>query len=171
MTQLGVGQQLAVDEHGGADAGADRDEDDHPLAIPAVAVAHLRQTSRIGVVQHVAGLASHVAEQMGDVGLNPALVDVGRTLGDTVVDGGGKAAAHRAFPVEVFHQRLEGMRHGGRGGRLRRHQPVAFANQLARCGVDQASLDPRTTDIHSQHLHQLVPFVVPTIDRRQSMKK
>ncbi len=87
------------------------------------------------------------------------------------MDGGGKTAAHRALPVEVFHQRLEGMSHGGRGGWLRRHQSVTFTNQLARCGVDQASLDPRATDIPSQHMHQLVPFIVPTIDRRQSMKK
>ena len=103
---------------------------------------NLGQASRIGIVDHVAGQAGHIGKQVGGIGLNPALVDVGRALGDAVVDGGGKAAAHRSFPVEMFDQRLEGMGDGGRGGRLRRHQTMALANQLARFGIDQASLDP-----------------------------
>ncbi len=171
MPQLGVGQQVAIDEDGGADAGPHRDEDDDPLAIPPGTKAHLGEAGRIGVVQHVAGQAGHVGKQMGDIGLNPALVDIGSVLGDAVVDGGGEAAAHRALPLEVLDQRLEGVCHGGRGGRLRRRDAVALANQLPGLGVDQAPLDPGPTNIYSQHLHQNLPFIVPMTNGRQSMKK
>ncbi len=142
MAQLGVGQQMAVDEDGGADAGADRDEDDDPLAILAGAKAHLGQTGGIGIIQHIAGLAGDIGKQMLGIGFDPALVDVGGTLGNPIVDGGGKATAYRSFPVEVFDQRLEGMGDGSRGGRLRCGNAMALANQFAGFGIDQTALDP-----------------------------
>ena len=162
VTQLGVGQQMAVDEDGGADAGADRDEDDDPLAILTGAKAHLGQTGGIGIIQHIAGLAGDIGKQMLGIGLNPALVDIGRTLGNAVVNGGGKAAAHRPFPVKVFDQRLEGMGDGGRGGRLRRGNAMALADQFAGFGIHQTALDPRASNIHSQHMHLCCPCCVPT---------
>ena len=119
----------------------------------------------------MAGQAGHVGEQVGGVGLDPALVDVGGILGDAVVDGGGEAAPHRALPLEMLDQRLEGVRHGGRGGRLRRGDAVALANQFASLGVHQAALDPGAANIYSQHLHPNLPFIVPMANGRQSMKK
>ncbi len=142
VAQLGVGQQVTVDEDGGANPGANRDEDDDPLAILAGTKAHLGQTGGVGIVQHIAGLAGDIGKQVGCIGFNPALVDIGGTLGNPVVDGGRKAAAHRPFPVEVFYQRLEGMGDGGRGGRLRCGNAMALANQFAGFGIDQTALDP-----------------------------
>ncbi len=153
VAQLGVGQQVTVDEDCGADTGADRDEDDNPLAILAGTKAHLGQTGGVGIVEHIAGLAGDICKQVLGIGLNPALVDVGRALGNAVVDGGRKAATHRSFPVEVFHQSLEGMGNGGRGRRLWCGNAMALANQLTGFGIDQTALDPRASNIHSQHLH------------------
>ena len=54
--------------------------------------------------------------------------------------------AGKPQPTGPFHwkrdQRLEGVRHGGQGGRLRRGDAVALANQFASLGVHQATLDP-----------------------------
>ncbi|MNT59214.1 hypothetical protein D3C72_1967040 [compost metagenome] len=119
----------------------------------------------------MAGQTGHIRKQVGGIGLDPALVDVGGTLGDAVVNDGGEAATHRPLPFEVFDQRLEGVGDGGRGGRLRGGQAVTFTDEHARLGIDQAALDPGSPYIYSQHLHQSVPFSVPRVKRRQSMKK
>ena len=73
--------------------------------------------------------------------------------------------------LEMLDQRLEGVRHGGRGGRLRRGDAVSLANQFASLGVHQAALDPGAANIYSQHLHPNLPFIVPMANGRQSMKK
>lgn len=156
MAQLGVGQQVAVHKHGGADAGADRNQDDHPLVPLALAEAHLGNACRIGIVKYKAGQAGDLAKQSLGVGLDPARVYIRGTLGNPVMDDGRKAAPYRAFPVEVLDQRLEGVGDGRRGCRLRGGDAVAFADELSRCGIDQASLDAASTDIDSQNVHALL---------------
>ncbi len=77
MAQLGVGDQGAVDEEPGSDAGPERENEDDPLAFASRAETHLGQARGIGVVDDVHVASGCLGEERVGVGANPRRIDVG----------------------------------------------------------------------------------------------
>ncbi len=78
VPELGVGEQLAVDEQRRADAGAEGQHDDRALHAAARAQAHLGEAGRIGIVEEQrTGAPQRAADERRAVRADPGLIDVG----------------------------------------------------------------------------------------------
>ncbi len=104
VTELGVRNQLAVEEQARADPRAEREHDDDTIAAAPGAITHLGEAGGVRVVDHVDRLARGGGEHGIDVRADPRLVDVRRGPGDPVADHRRKGHADVAFPVEVLDE-------------------------------------------------------------------
>ncbi|CAM5284937.1 hypothetical protein SFUMM280S_03906 [Streptomyces fumanus] len=104
VAQLGVGHQDAVGEDGAADAGAEGEQDDRALAAASGAEVGLGDAGRVRVVDDGHRQAAQaLAEQGPGVGVDPALVDVGRRTDHRAAgDHAREGESDRAGPAEVL---------------------------------------------------------------------
>ena len=154
VAELGIGQQLAVEEDGAADAGA-KGEYDHDTLFAALAGAkgHFGDTGGVGVVkQHDLALC-HLRKQPLGIKADPALVDIGGRHGDAVADDSRKRAANGTLPGKVAHDLVHYFGDCLRRRGLRGFNAVAFADHVALVQIHNCTLDTAAADIDSQALH------------------
>ena len=162
VPELGVRDQDAVVDERGADAGAERGEDDQALAALRGAVPRLGEAGGIRVVDDVHVAAGRVGEQPVGVGADPGLVDVGGRVDDAVAHDTRDGDADRAPGVgEVTEQLDEDLGHGvGSGGRGRL-DPLALGRELALLEVDRRALDAGAAEVDAErkllHRSNLLP--------------
>lgn len=150
--EFAVGHQLAVGEHGAANAGAQGEDDDHTLLALAVAKAHLGNPGRVGIVEHGNRPAGEGRQPLGHRIALPARDLVGRKR------GAGHAVLHHRRKTNAQWAVVVGKR-GHQVGHRRQHilhqkrfgrgdaQP--FANQLAPIRIYQGGLNAGTTNIYT----------------------
>ena len=103
MAELGVGQEGAVDDDGGADAGSLSGEDDDSIAALSGAVGDLGDTGGIRVIECDDCAAEITLHELVDINVHPGLVEV-RHVGDHAVKNGGRegdADRHADLHVEL----------------------------------------------------------------------
>ncbi len=164
MAELGVGNELPVQEHRRADTGAESRHDHDAADVPAGSEGHLGDARGIGVVDH--GHPARAARQRRsqgrrDVGAHPDRVDVGRGPGRAALDDGGKSGPDRARPAEVRHDLRDGLGDGRRLRRLRCGQPEAGRGECSLVDVDGCTLDTGTADVDTEDLHVACVLLLP----------
>jgi hypothetical protein len=168
VAELGVRQQRAVDEHGAADAGAERQHDHGAAPVAARAEPHLREACGVGVVQH------HDRAGRALVRSSPPMsqpIQAGSMLAAVCVTPcfttAGTATPMRAVCVSNC---AASSRHGGRDRlgrrRLRRQELVPLDQQPSRRHVHRRALDPGTADVDAQHAHRPLLTTSPSAARR-----
>ena len=108
MTELGIRQELAIKKDRRADAGAQRQQDDDPLAILAGAEPDLSDSCGVCIVDHRDRPADVLGEELAGIGANPGTVHVGRGISDAVLDDRRKGDSGRTAVIEVRGDLLGG---------------------------------------------------------------
>ena len=149
MPELGVGQEGAVDDDGGADAGALGGEHDDAVAALCCAECDLGDTRRVRVVQCDDCAAEITLHELVDIDVDPGLVEVRHVGDDAVKDGGGEGHTDRNADLDVeliddltAHRCDSVGRRGIRGGNSN-----LIADVLAGFQIDERALDARSADI------------------------
>ena len=150
MSELGVRDELAVEEKSRADPRPEREHDHDAAAIATGAIAHLGQSGGVGVVDHVHRAVRRLGEHGVDVRADPCLVDVRRRAGDAAADDGRKGNPDVAIPVEVVDELGDDVGHRLRGCRLGGRDLVAFARHGARGEVDGRRFHARSADVDAE---------------------
>ncbi len=150
VTELGVGDEHAVDEQSGADPGAEGQHHHDTASTPTGAELHLGDTRSIAVVDHVNLEAAGLREHGVGVDVDPRRVDVGGRSDDTIADDRRERTADRAGPPVMLDELTHDPRHCVRCGRPRRVDAVAIGPQLAGVEVDDRRLHPGAADVDSE---------------------
>src|SRR5215218_11021115 len=96
VAQLAVRHQLAVEQQGAADTGAEGGHEHQPPRVPGRAEPGLRDAGRVRVVDHVDRPAQPLGEHRVDVGPDPGRVDVRGGAHDAAGDDAGDGDANGA---------------------------------------------------------------------------
>src|SRR6185503_2644355 len=101
VTEFAVGDQLTVVDHGNADAGAERDDQDDAVLAPRRAEVCLGQPGGVGIVEERGGSAQAGGDEVGERDADPVGVQVGCGVYDAVEDDAGEGDADGRVDVEV----------------------------------------------------------------------
>ena len=153
VTELGVGDQHAIDEQRAADPGAERHHVDRARLVLAGAERHLRNAGCVRVVQQPDLLPGRPGQQGPGVQPDPGLVQVGRRPGHPVDHHPGKGDAGGTGPGKGLHELVYDLGHRVRDGRTRRRDLHPVGRERARVQIDGGCLDPGSADIDAQCLH------------------
>src|SRR5690606_22980575 len=131
-------------------------------AVAAGTEVHLGEPGRVRVVdQGHRQTAEAVAEQHPGVGVDPALVDVGRRAHrGAALHHAGEGDPDRAGPAEVVDDLFDAVGHRVRGGRVRGQDLVALLREVPLAEVDRGALDPGSADVHAEDLHGTTVLIV-----------
>src|SRR5215216_3758954 len=157
VPELGVRHQPAADEEGGAYAGAQREHHDDAVLISASAPADLSQASRVSIVYNAHGGVDLSLKRLAQVEADRSLVYIRRRLHDTALDDGREPAADGAIPpclTDHLDRRPDDSLGCGRLGSL---DPHPLLEQLTRLRVHGRALDPRPSNIYTEHVHVSSP--------------
>ena len=141
VPELGVRDELAVEEERAADACAERQHHGQPGMSAARSEPHLRQPGGVGVVQHDDGTSHSGTEHLGGVRVDPGLVHVRGRPDHPVDDDAGERDAEGVRGVVPGDHLLDGDDHSLHRGRLRRRYAVPVGQQLTACRVDRCPFD------------------------------
>ena len=150
VAEFGVRYELAVVDHGGPDAGAERDQEDDTSAALSGPVVRLGQTCGVCVVEEGRRPGQPASDELSQRGADPAPVEVGCALRDSVEHHTGVGDAHGAAEVEVLRHGGDDVGHVTRGRGPRRVQPEAPSDQDAGADVDQAALGSGPSDVDTE---------------------
>jgi hypothetical protein len=152
VTELEVRHEHALDDHRGADPGAQGADERDPARGTGGAEGGLGVAGGVGVVHGDHASAQGVAEHGLDVGADPRGVDVRCAAGHAVLHDRGEGDADRGVggQVEGADQLGDGGGDGGRGGGLRGGDPHAVRGELAGGQVDRGALDPGSADVDAE---------------------
>ena len=148
LPELGIGDELAVDEEGAPDTGTEGEHQDRVLVPAGRAVVKFRHPGRVRIVEHGHRTSvQRLAHQLHGVHVDPRLGDVDGAAGD--------AAVHRARQCDAdgagAGPRCRHVRHGGGdGGRRGGARGVDLAPLRAYPAVDRVddpTLDPGRADV------------------------
>ena len=152
VAELGVGHQLAVEEHRAADAGAEGDHDHHAAARPCPRRTSISATPAASAsLSTVTGAADRLAEELAGVGADPRRVDVRGGARDAVLDHRGERGAGGSFQSKKLATSpttpatASGV--AGWGVTIR----CRSASSWPRVGVDRRALDAGAADVDAEH--------------------
>ena len=106
MTELRVGQQVTVDENGGAETGADSDDQNDPVAAFAGAESHFGEAGDVGVIGHLNGTPGLLGKIRRHREPDKRSVDIGGCTGNPFLDVQFSAHfsyKHRTIEVDGFY--------------------------------------------------------------------
>ncbi|AGF72650.1 acyl-CoA synthetase [Corynebacterium halotolerans YIM 70093 = DSM 44683] len=152
VSELGVREQPALGEEGGADAGAEGEEDDRTLGGGGLAEGDLGQAGRVRVVEDtdLPVLAQVPVEQLVDIGADPGGVDIRRGQRHLLPDDRRQCDADRAVPLLLPEDLRDDLRDRVRGRRLRRRDLGALADELPVVEVHARPLDAGAADVDAE---------------------
>ena len=97
VPELGVRHEVALDEHGAPDPGAEGEDEHHALP-PGDSETELGDPGGVGIVEQDDGAADGFGEQLAAVHTDPIGVDVGRRENRPLPHHTREGAPHRTVP-------------------------------------------------------------------------
>lgn len=156
VAEFGVGEQITVEEEGGADSRAEGEKDDGAEPRGRVSEPGLCQSRGVRVIEHGDVTAGEMAtEEFGDIGSDPALVDVGGRACDLALYYRRKGDADGAIPLEMAHDLDHLGGHSLGGGNFRSGDLVAGRVKFAGGQIDDGTFDTGASDVDAQCLGEL----------------
>ena len=107
VAEFGVRHELAVDEQGAADAGAQSQQEHGARHVARGAIAQFGEARRIGIVDGDHGPPQVLAGQRRQRLADPRLVEIRRRAHDAVAYHAGKCQAHGMIARNVRHHGLQ----------------------------------------------------------------
>jgi len=157
VAQLGVRDQHAVVDEGGADAGAQGDNSDQAVTVTALTVGCLSQTGCVSVVEAVDGAAAQrLAHDLLQVGVNPGVVHVRGREDHAVLHHCGEVNADSGLGVrcqvaalQLVHYAAYNLSHSLGGCRLGGVNAETVGHEVAGAQVNDAALNAGASNVHT----------------------
>ena len=155
MAELGVGDEHAIVDQGGTDAGAEGGGDDKPILARRRTERLFRQTGRVRVVDHGDRTAACLGEHLGHVHTNPRLIEVRHEVELlTRLDRGRERNSHRYVlgHFEMLELLAHNVSHSLGSGMLWSEDLQAGFGEFALLQIHRSGLDARATDVNAECL-------------------
>ena len=157
VAQLGVRDQHAVVDEGGADAGTQGDDSDQAVTVTALTVGCLSQARCVSVVEAVDGTAAQrLAHDLLQVGVNPGVVHVRCGEDHAVLHHCGEVDADSGLGVRCQFAALQlvdyaayNLSHSGGGCGLGGVDAEAVGHEVTGAQVNDAALNAGASNVHT----------------------
>ena len=158
MAELGVRNELAVENQRGADASAQRGGDDEAILALRGAELLLGKTGGVSVVHHGDRTTASFGEHFGDVHADPGLVQVGhvaKLLAHMNRSREGDADRSGLRNLEMLELLANDFADGLRSGHLRGEDLQTRFGELALLEVNRGGLNAGATNVNAECLCSL----------------
>ena len=157
VAQLGVRDQHAVVDEGGANAGAQGDDSDQAVTVTALTVGCLSQARCVSVVEAVDGAAvQRLAHDLLQVGVNPGVVHVSSGEDHAVLHHCGEVDADSGLGVrcqvaalQLVHYTAYNLSHSLGGCGLGGVDAEAVGHEVTGAQVNDAALNAGASNVHT----------------------
>ena len=152
MAKLRVRDQHAIDKHGTADSGAEREETNQTGDAFRRSISELGDSSCVRIIQQRSRHSKPPLELRPTVHAYPGIVDVGGRFDHPVPHHRRERATHRTLVSEVINDLGNNLENRSRVGGSWCVDPMAPFSQITHRQVDGGSLDSGAADVDAEYI-------------------